>query len=169
MVSGHSKQVTKQIGEYLVAAELCRRDLIATTFTGNVPNYDILAADPRGSHLAIQVKAINRGQWQFDATKFVEIEFDGKRQVVGKNTHPPYPGLICVLVALASYGHDRFFILEWSDLQRAIASKYRRRLKDLGGVRPRKPGSFHTAIALSDISSFQDNWGLIPKRLKVGV
>jgi hypothetical protein len=27
------------VGEYLVAAEVCRRGLIATTFTGNVPHY----------------------------------------------------------------------------------------------------------------------------------
>jgi hypothetical protein len=51
MATGCSTQITKQVGEYLVAAEICRRGFIATTFTGNVPHYDI-ASDERGGHLA---------------------------------------------------------------------------------------------------------------------
>ena len=43
MRSGRKNLLTKQIGEYLVAAELGRQGLIATTFTGNVPDFDILA------------------------------------------------------------------------------------------------------------------------------
>jgi len=44
MSKGRKNQLTKQIGEYLVAAELGRRGFLATTFTGNVPHYDVLAA-----------------------------------------------------------------------------------------------------------------------------
>jgi len=36
MATGRSNYLTKQAGEYLVAAELSRRGFIATTFTGNV-------------------------------------------------------------------------------------------------------------------------------------
>ena len=54
--SGRATKLTGQIGEYLVAAELARRGLIATTFTGNVPHYDIIASDERGRHLSVQVK-----------------------------------------------------------------------------------------------------------------
>ena len=53
LATGRNRQRTKQVGEYLVASELCRRDLIATTFTGNVPNYDIVADD--GKIVLIQV------------------------------------------------------------------------------------------------------------------
>ena len=35
MPSGRNNQLLGATGEYLVAAELCRRGLIATTFTGN--------------------------------------------------------------------------------------------------------------------------------------
>jgi hypothetical protein len=42
MRSGRNNLLTKQIGEYLVAAELGRKGLIAATFTGNVPDFDIL-------------------------------------------------------------------------------------------------------------------------------
>ena len=47
MATGRSMQLTKMAGEYLVCAELCRRGLLATTFTGNVPEFDILATDKR--------------------------------------------------------------------------------------------------------------------------
>ncbi len=43
MATGRSNYLTKQAGEYLVAAELSRRGYIATTFTGNLPDYDIIA------------------------------------------------------------------------------------------------------------------------------
>jgi hypothetical protein len=42
MATGRQMKLVGQTGEYLVAAELGRRGLIATTFTGNVPDYDIL-------------------------------------------------------------------------------------------------------------------------------
>ena len=54
--TGRSKYLTKQAGEYLVAAELSRRGYIATTFTGNVPYYDIIAVDDRGGHVVVQVR-----------------------------------------------------------------------------------------------------------------
>ncbi len=44
MATGRSTKLVGQAGEYLVAAELSRRGLIATTFTGNVPHYDIIAS-----------------------------------------------------------------------------------------------------------------------------
>jgi hypothetical protein len=53
MATGRSRKIVGQTGEYLVAAELSRRGLIATTFTGNVPNYDIIASDETGRHVSI--------------------------------------------------------------------------------------------------------------------
>ena len=44
MTTGRNNKLVGQTGEYLVAAELSRRGLIATTFTGNVPYYDIIAS-----------------------------------------------------------------------------------------------------------------------------
>jgi hypothetical protein len=82
MKTGRSKYLTKQAGEYLVAAELSRRGYIATTFTGNVPYYDIIAVDDSGGHVVVQVKAIAGKSWQFNATDFAEIEMQGQRQIV---------------------------------------------------------------------------------------
>jgi hypothetical protein len=65
--TGRDMQLTRQVGEHLVAAELGRRGYVASPFAGNIPMFDLLAADPRGYAIPIQVKAINGGSWQFSA------------------------------------------------------------------------------------------------------
>jgi hypothetical protein len=45
MARGRSNQLTKQVGEYLVACELARRGLLVATFSGNVPDFDLIATD----------------------------------------------------------------------------------------------------------------------------
>jgi quinol monooxygenase YgiN len=49
VATGRSNQLTKQLGEYLVAAEVCRPSFIATTFSGNVSHHDIIASNSSGS------------------------------------------------------------------------------------------------------------------------
>jgi hypothetical protein len=166
VATGRDKQLTKQVGEYLVAAELCRRGFIATTFTGNVPHYDIIASDGRGRHQAIQVNAIKGGAWQFDSRAFAEIRLDGKKQVIGRPTEPPYPSLVCVLVRLRGHGADEFYVLTWRDLQKIAITEHRRYLKRHGGVRPRKHDSFHMAIRPETLKEHRDKWDVIEKRLR---
>jgi hypothetical protein len=72
MATGRGMQLTRQIGEHLVAAELGRHGYIAAPFAGNVPLYDLLAADARGFSIPIQVKAINGGSWQFSADTYLK-------------------------------------------------------------------------------------------------
>jgi len=57
MSKGLSNKLAGQIGEYLVCAELGRRGLIATPFSGNVPTFDVLATDEQCLTVPIQVKA----------------------------------------------------------------------------------------------------------------
>jgi hypothetical protein len=114
MKTGRSKYLTKQAGEYLVAAELSRRGYIATTFTGNVPDYDIIAVDDCGGHVVVQVKAIAGTSWQFNAKNFADVEMQGQRQIVRCERKEPYPDLVCVLVQLGradSGAVDRFYVL----------------------------------------------------------
>src|SRR5512136_953374 len=99
MATGRSNKLVGQTGEYLVAAELSRRGLIATTFTGNVPHYDIIASNESGQHVSVQVKASRNASWQFgDITKYCKISFSGKRQVVGQSVRCPVRGLVVVFV-----------------------------------------------------------------------
>ena len=165
MATGRDNQLTKQVGEYLVAAEICRRGFIATTFTGNVPHYDIIASNASGKHQAIQVKAIKGGAWQFDSRAFADVRLEGKRQVVGRLNEPSYPNLLCVFVRLREYGTDEFYILTWQALQEIAVNEHRRYLASHDGVRPKKFDSFHMAIRPEALKDHRDRWDVLVKQL----
>jgi len=167
MATGRATKLTGAIGEFLVAAELCRRDLLATPFAGNVPHYDIIATGQFGGHVAVQVKAINGFTWQFDIRSFLDIQIDedGRHQKIGELLPEPFPGLICVLVALKERGKDRFFILEWRELQDTLAREYKKYLSKHDFARPRSPGSFHTALSISSAEPFENEWHTILDRV----
>jgi hypothetical protein len=82
MATGRDIQLTRQIGEYLAAAELGRRGWIATTFTGSLPGFDILAVNPDGRILEVQVKAIRSVSWQLNAGQFLRIDIEKGTQYV---------------------------------------------------------------------------------------
>lgn len=162
MATGRSTKLTGAIGEFLVSAELCRRGLLATPFSGNVPHYDIIASDELGGHVVIQVKAINKVNWQFDARRFVEITMDGDRQILGSLVSEPYPSLYCVFVALGgSNKSDRYFVFSWEDLRSIIVRHHQAYLEKHGGVRPKAPESTHCSISISEFETFEDQWDQI--------
>jgi hypothetical protein len=157
MATGRSNHLTKQIGEYLVAAELGRLDLVAATFSGNVPDYDIVATDSACSSVLVQVKAVTGTSWQFDIRRFVDVQLDGQKQVVGAPT-PISAEIVCVMVALSGYGSDRFYVLPLKTLQGLLIDLHRRYLAKHGGVRPKKHDSFHCAITEQELAPFKDGW-----------
>jgi hypothetical protein len=165
MKTGRGKYLTKQAGEYLVAAELSRRGYIATTFTGkftgNVPDYDIIAVDDCGGHVVVQVKAIAGASWQFNAKNFADIEMQGQQQIVRCERKEPYPNLVCVLVQLAradSGALDRFYVLPWRDLCRVMVEGHKQYLAKHGGIRPRSPESMHQQLHPSQIEAWEGKW-----------
>ena len=167
MATGRQNKLIGQTGEYLVASELSRRGLIATTFTGNVPHYDIVASTDKGKHLSVQVKTISGSNWQFaKVDQFVEIKFKKKVQIVGKCIPSPVENLVFVFVKLESYGSDKFYICTWSELASVISRQYSEYLEKHNGVRPRKWNSLHVAITVSHISHFENRWELIEKFIK---
>ena len=156
MATGRSNQLTRQIGENLVVAELGRRKYIATSFAGNVPEIDILAKSPNGIAFGIQVKAIRGTSWQFDVRTFLEIELEGSLQKIkGKRSWLPRD-LLCVFVRISDYGNDEFYIFQWGFLQDFFYENYKER------IRPRNPNSFHCAIWLKDLVSYRDRWDIPP-------
>ena len=166
MASGRSNQLIKQIGEYLVASELARRGLLVATFSGNVPDFDLIATDLKGSSCPIQVKTIKKGAWQFSIDKFAEITFEGDAQRIGDKKPLPISELICVFVLTADhYGKDQFFVLEWAQVQEILIRNYRQWLDSHGGKRPRKPDSLHCSIVPTDLQEFKDNWSIIDSKL----
>ena len=162
MATGHDMQLTRQIGEHLVAAELGRRKIVATPFAGNVPVFDLLAANDRGVAIPIQVKTIRRHSWQFQIQQFLDVQMRGKRQHVIGRKRLTHPNLICIFVRLRndSNPEDEFYIFTLRNLQTHFHTTYKSR------VRPRNPNSFHCAIRPHDLEVHKNNWSLIEKRMK---
>ncbi len=167
MATGRSNKLVGQTGEYLVAAELSRRGLIATTFTGNVPHYDIIASDEAGGHVCVQVKTGRGASWQFgNITQYCDITFDGKRQVVGEMKPCPVRRLIVTFVRIAESGNDRFYILTWQRLRDLLVKGHRGFLQRHDGVRPQRWDSLHSAISEKTLQPYRDRWDTIEKNLK---
>lgn len=165
MGTGRSNQLIKQIGEYLVACEIARLGFLVATFSGGIPDFDLIVTDDKGHSCPIQVKTIKGGAWQFSIEKFVEVTFDGKKQIIGDKKPLPIPQLLCVFVLIGTkYGEDQFFVVQWSKVQDILIKNYTQWLEKHGGVRPRKYDSTHCVITRSDLLDHKDNWSIIDER-----
>ena len=166
MIRGRQNKIVGQTGEYLVASELSRRGLIATTFTGNVPHYDIIASDEVGRHVSVQVKTNTRGSWQFaDVSKYFDISFSGKRQIVGKIKSCPIKRLVYVFVRLNENDRDRFYVLAWKDLARVMRKHHAAYLDRCDGVRPKRWDSLHCALSGDELTEYEDKWDIVENNM----
>jgi hypothetical protein len=161
---GRRFKITGQIGEFLVAAELGRRGFISTTFTGNVPEFDIIVTDRKLNTIPIQVKTIRRGgAFQSSLDKWMVVSFREKRkQIIQRKIRLTNPGLIYVMVVLGKkYGDDKFYILTKRQLQEVYFKSYTIWLKSKDGVRPRKPESLHCSIRPKELKSYINKWKIL--------
>lgn len=169
MATGRENKLAGQIGEHLVCAELGRRGIIATPFSGNVSTFDILAADEFCRTVPIQVKASRADKWPSDARRWMQLEFDQElsRQNYSGATKLLNPNLIYIYVAIAlqESRDDRFFILTESDVQNVYVNHYTTWMEKLNWKRPRNPNSFDCRPKLHEFEIFEDNWQLISSRL----
>ena len=166
MATGRGNKLVGQTGEYLVAAELSRRGLIATTFTGNVPYYDIIASDETGRHVSVQVKASTGTSWMLgNIENYCDIAFDGKRQVIGKVRPCPIRRLVMVFVKIDSKGADRFYILPWIEFRHIAIAHHKAFLSLHGGIRPKKWDSLHCAVAEHELVPHRDKWEVVERSL----
>lgn len=152
MATGREVQLTRQIGEYLAAAELGRHKWIATTFTGSVPGFDILAINSKGRMLEVQVKAIRSSSWQLNAGQFLNVKIkDGTQNVRGLKQLKSR-ARICIFIVVKEQGQDEFYIFNWNDLQKIVREDYR-------DARKRKnPETLHFALYPKRIAHFKNNW-----------
>jgi hypothetical protein len=155
MATGRSTQLTRQVGEHLVAAKLGRMGYVAAPFAGNVPLFDLLAADQRGFTIPVQVKAINGGSWQYKADTFLEIEIVDDFQHVRGKKRLLNPDLVCIFVLLRQDEQDEFYLLSYREIQQITFERYKSR------KRPKKPKSMHCAVSPEDLRDFRDRWQLI--------
>jgi hypothetical protein len=161
MATGLNTQLTRQIGEHLVTAELGRLGIIATPFSGNVPGIDILAL-ANGVSAPIQVKAINGDSWQFDIRSFLDVTMTEKSQkVIGPNQGLDRK-IICVFVALGStLSEDAFYVFRLGWLQDYFQSTYQERKP------PKNIQSFHCAIWKPAMKPHLGKWSLIRRKFKL--
>lgn len=166
---GRSNKLTGQIGEYLVCAELGKRGLIATPFSGNVPAFDILAADHLCRTVPIQVKTSRGDSWPTDARQWLQLSFDTATQA--QVNHGPLsiqnPDLIHVFVAVAlpHTGKDRFFILTKLQLQGICIESYSAWMNPKAWRRPHNPKSYDCRFKIANLEPYEDNWCIISDRL----
>jgi len=156
MSGGLSKKLVGQIAEHLVVAELRRRGLIATGFSGNVPTFDLIAAEDQCRTVPIQVKASSGDSWPSDARDFMLIDYEQaqRRQVFGGPVVLTTPDLIYVFVAVAkpdSQARDRFFILTMRDLQTVCIRCYQTWMDPKQWQRPKNPESYDNRFWIRDI------------------
>jgi hypothetical protein len=170
MGRGRNNQLTGQIAEHLVVAELGRRGLAATGFSGNIPTFDVLAVDENCRVVPIQVKASNGDNWPSDARTWMDIsvETETLRQDFRGRSALATPDLIYVCVAIAPQGadrRDRFFVLTMAELQRVCIDAYSHWMVPKDWKRPRNPHSFDCRYDIEHLTPFEDKWDLIRDRL----
>jgi hypothetical protein len=159
MATGRDTQLTRQVGEYLAAAELGRRGWIATTFTGSLPGFDILAVNPDGRILEVQVKAIRSATWQLNAGQFLNIDIEKGVQFVRGPKQIKTAGRICIFVQLRDptepEARDKFYVFRWEDLQAILLQDYK------SGPRPKNPETLHHALYPNRLTPYLDNWQVL--------
>jgi hypothetical protein len=170
MSTGRRNTLAGQIAEHLVCAELAKRDLLTTTFSGNVPQFDVLATDASCRTVPIQVKASRGSKWPSNAKIWMDIELDPETgtQIYQGPAQLPIPELVYVCVSLEEAGsqkRDHFFILTMEDLQKICIQRYTNWMGPKEWKRPRNPASFDLRYEIADLLPFEDNWALVKQLL----
>lgn len=158
-------KTTGQFGEYAVASELCRRGLIATTFTRNMPGFDILALKLNKEAIKsfkIQVKTIKSGEWSLDAKTFLEFDenkFEKGIQKIKSKKNLDNTDFFVFVKMVSVRDKDKFYILKTSDIQQIIYDDYKSFLESIKGKR--NPRTTHIAIKERYIKKFENNWKIL--------
>lgn len=169
MATGLENKLTSQIGEYLACAELGRQGLIATSFTGNVPEYDLLVCDSELNTLPVQIKTSRGYSWPSKANKWLNLEIDDeeKKQINNGPTEIEFPDLIYISIALGkAQSDDRFFICTKKQIQGAFIDSYLEWMEPKDWKRPRSYKSYDNRCEIRHIEKYENNWQLILDRLR---
>lgn len=163
MASGLSNKLTGQIGEYLACAQLGKLGYIATSFTGNVPEFDIIVTDNKLRTIPIQIKTTRGKSWPTKADLWIDIEIDEakKMQIDKGNKNIDNPKLIYLCIALAeidSQEKDRYFILRKKDLQAICAHNYRTWMAKHNWKRPKNYKSLDNRYLIDDLKKYENKW-----------
>lgn len=142
-------QQVAQAGEQFVSAELHRRGAYAVTFSGNMPNIDILASDLEQQRtVSIQVKTKAAGTWHTTITRGEPREEN------------PAEDRYWVLVDIGRDPETRpdyYIVPEWWMVNH-IHSRYQEKPR---GAWSKNPDSKHFAIIPKNIAEWRERWDLL--------
>ena len=139
--------------------------VVATAFAGNVPDIDILAYK-NGKSTAVQVKAWKTGSVSFDTRRFLNIEFDGHKQVViGIHEHVKRLPIYVFVKLGEDKSSDEYYILDQLVLAKLVNEGYQAFLDFHDGVRPRNPQTTHNSVTLTQLAPYKDNWNVLLNEL----
>jgi len=157
-------------GEYRVASELCRRDLIATTFTRNMPGFDILVVSEKSiTQAKIQVKTILNGDWSLNSKRYINFDEkafeNGKQIVTGINNNKE-----CDFIVFVKLGRvveeDKFYILSDEEIKNIVRKDYSSFLERINHTRPKNPQTTHIGIKKESLTQFNNKWEKITDYFK---
>jgi hypothetical protein len=135
---------TQWTAQFLVAAELARRDyVVAFTMGNHTPVADLMVGHlPTGAQFLVNVKGLAApGSWL--------VELEGK---------PTVEGLYYILVLVgAERNKDRFFILSQAEV-RYLRDEHKKRRGGKGSLNPRGFMGFN----FGDPASFEGRWDRLP-------
>ncbi len=104
-------------------------------------------------------------RYNFNATRFIHIDFEGDRQIVRGLDETLDGELVYVFVKIGDgAGQDKYFILLQRELQAIILQNYGAWLDKHNGVRPRNPKTTHCAVEMTSLAQFEDNWSFVEER-----
>lgn len=162
MTTGIENQNTKQCGEYLVASLLFRKGYVNTTFTGNMPHYDIIAVNKKGKLKRIQVKTTTRYTFRLNLKNYAKVKQRGNKQSLEGKTKLKNPDIVNIFVKLADtnpkskWKQDEFYILTDHETQKVNYKRYKSFLKKHNGRRPKNPKSLYDTVSTDDLAAYQD-------------
>ena len=141
---GENKNARGSSAQFFVAAELCRRELVAVVTMGNTPNTDILCSNTEGTKFVhIQVKTYVPGNKTVTVGQKAEKDF-------GKN-------FIWVLAGIPKAGNDtdfEYYIIPSPEVAINVSKAHQLWLSESGkNGKERKDGSVRT-IHLPPNSSY---------------
>ena len=170
MANGLSNKITGQVGEYLVCAQLGKLGYIATSFTGNVPEFDVIITNDNLKTIPLQVKTTNGDSWPTKADVWMNIEIDdmNEMQIDKGNKEIENANLIYVCVMLSKINDnnsDRYFILTKAELQNICAENYRKSMDSKNWKRPKNYKSLDNRYHLRDLEKYENNWNLIKEAI----
>jgi hypothetical protein len=147
-----NNQQVGRTGEHFVAAELHRRDAYAVTFSGNMPDIDILASDvSRARTVSIQVKTKTTGTWQTSTRRGRPREEN------------PYETEFWIFVDVGRNPEIRphYFVVPSWWIENSIHVEHQAYIARHSGQRARSPQSTHHAVPLSRVEQWRERWDVL--------